>query len=131
MLTVRIAITIALFIDMVRIAAAFSGNNIVEMCRTNPELVAMYAAGVSDAHSDTVWTFELIREKPDLDEHLVEDLKNVETIVAGRYCVPEGATVRQVGDVFCKFLRENPARRQYTASLLFRSAMTEAWPCGK
>jgi hypothetical protein len=76
-------------------------------------------------------TFKLMREKLGREADFVEDLKNVEAIVVGHYCVPEGVTARQVGDVFCKFLRENPERRHYVAALLFSAAMAAAWPCSK
>jgi len=129
--TVRVAITIALLMGMARPAAAFSGNSIFEMCRTNPERVAIYAAGISDAHDSAVNAFKLLHKSVagDQDAGLPQATKNFETVVIGRYCIPEGVTVRQVGDVFCKFLRENPERREYVAALLFQTAMSQAWPC--
>jgi hypothetical protein len=130
---IRIAITLAVFIGMGRPAAAFSGNSILEMCRTNPGLVAMYAAGISDAHDAAVNAFKLLRESAagDQEADFLQSRTNLETVVVGHYCIPKGVTVGQVGDVFCKFLRENPVRRQYVAALLFSTAMTEAWPCSK
>lgn len=127
----RIAITLAVFVGMAPPAAAFSGNSILEICGTNAALVAMYAAGVSDGHADTVNRFKLLREKPDLDADFVEGMKNLETIVTGHYCIPKEVTFRQLGDVFCKFLRENPAQREYVAALLFSTAMAQVWPCSK
>lgn len=46
-----------------------------------------------------------------------------------RECFPEPLTVRQIQDVFVRFLDNNPARRSYTAASLFRIAVREAWPC--
>ena len=127
MLAMRIAITLALLIGMDRPAAAFSGNDILDMCRTNPALVAMYAAGISDAHDVAVNNFKLLRESVETDGGVGADF----AVIVGHYCRPKGVTVGQAGDVFCKFLRENPARRHYVAAFLFSAAMAEAWPCGK
>jgi hypothetical protein len=118
---------------VIRPASAISGNSIEEMCRTMPELAAMYATGVSDAHAIAESEFKIIRESlgRGREAKFIEDMKNVETILLGHYCVPDGVTVRQIGDVFCKFLRENPERREYMASFLFPAAMSKAWPCSK
>jgi hypothetical protein len=49
----------------------------------------------------------------------------------GRFCMPSSVTLGQLKDVFLKYLRENPARRNQDGSLLVILAIQEAWPCPK
>lgn len=44
-------------------------------------------------------------------------------------CFPTGATLRQIGDVFCKYLDDNPQERRVRASLLALTAFNQAYPC--
>jgi hypothetical protein len=44
-------------------------------------------------------------------------------------CFPTGATLRQIGDVFCKYLDDNPQERSVRASLLALTAFNRAFPC--
>ena len=45
------------------------------------------------------------------------------------YCTPEGATINQTTDIFCKYLRETPAERQKEAAHLLVNALKAVWPC--
>jgi hypothetical protein len=45
------------------------------------------------------------------------------------YCVPDGVTARQLGDVAWKYLDEHPADRHLPAALLVRESFRAAWPC--
>ena len=51
----------------------------------------------------------------------------VEFIAA--YCRPPEATLNQITDVFCKYLRDMPEERDGLPAILFNDAMTKAWPC--
>jgi Rap1a immunity proteins len=44
-------------------------------------------------------------------------------------CFPEGATLRQIGDVFCKYLDDYPQDRRVRASILALTAFNRAFPC--
>ena len=45
------------------------------------------------------------------------------------YCAPTRATVEQVADVFCKYLKDFPEKRDGLPSILFSEALTKACPC--
>jgi hypothetical protein len=45
------------------------------------------------------------------------------------YCIPEHATLEQVTDVFCKYLKDFPEKRDGLPAILFSEALTKAWPC--
>lgn len=47
------------------------------------------------------------------------------------YCKPERATLEQVTDVFCAYLKDNPAERDGLPAIMFPKALTKAWPCPK
>jgi hypothetical protein len=46
-------------------------------------------------------------------------------------CIPVKVTAQQLIDIGLKFMRENPAQRHLTASLLLMRAYSVAWPCKK
>jgi hypothetical protein len=48
---------------------------------------------------------------------------------AGTFCPPHHLTIGQAQRVFEKYMRDNPARLNEDAPLLYRSAMREAFPC--
>jgi Rap1a immunity proteins len=48
--------------------------------------------------------------------------------VAG-YCKPDRATLEQVTDVFCAYLKDNPAKRDGLPAIMFPDALKKAWPC--
>ncbi|TQX90243.1 MULTISPECIES: Rap1a/Tai family immunity protein [unclassified Rhizobium] len=45
------------------------------------------------------------------------------------YCLAKGVTAGQLGDVFCKYLQENPEHREKAAAGLAMVAFINAWPC--
>ncbi len=60
--------------------------------------------------------------------------KNYEQFNARRqslsmFCLPENATVGQMFDVFLKYLKDNPSKRNQTTGLLYFLAMHDAFPC--
>ena len=44
-------------------------------------------------------------------------------------CIPETATVGQIGSVVAKFLNDNPVRLKEPAAILVSDALTKAFPC--
>lgn len=44
-------------------------------------------------------------------------------------CFPEGSSLRQIGEVFCKYLDANPQDRGARASILALTAFNRAFPC--
>lgn len=86
------------------IAAWYDGNEILSLCSTNPDVVAGYVSGSMDS-----------------------DVSAIEPA----YCVPLSAKLGQTRDVFCKYLKDNPADRHMLGSVLLRRALVAAWPCSR
>jgi hypothetical protein len=47
------------------------------------------------------------------------------------YCKPDRITLEQVTDVFCAYLKDNPAKRDGLPAIMFLDALKKAWPCPK
>jgi Ssp1 endopeptidase immunity protein Rap1a len=45
------------------------------------------------------------------------------------FCKPEYATLAQMTDVFCAYLRNTPAERHISPSTTFNEVFNKAWPC--
>ena len=45
------------------------------------------------------------------------------------FCKPEHATIEQMTDVFCAYLRDTPAKRDGLPSIMLNDALKTAWPC--
>ena len=48
-----------------------------------------------------------------------------------RACIPPAATTQQLRDVVLKLLRDDPAKRSYSAAKITVHAFARAFPCGK
>jgi Rap1a immunity proteins len=130
----KISIAVALVFCSATPAQAgfYSGNELHDLCQSNRPAVIMYVAGLHDAseHAMNVsvktlalhFSLSLSKDQADFDSVLKD--------IAG-YCLPENATTGQVADVFCKYLRDNPAQRHLNVAHLFSTAMAAAWPCPK
>jgi hypothetical protein len=117
-------------------AQFFTGNQFSELCQKKHIGVGVYVAGVVDKAA----TDETALSKYQI---ATEDSKSLSAERAGKvianlaislgeiksYCLPKGVIVDQVADVFCKYLRDNPAGRQKNAAVLVTAALNGAWPC--
>lgn len=88
-----------------------SGNILFQKCSSAPNsqekaFCLAFIVGVSDAH-ETV--FDALEKKP--------------------FCLPSGATGRQVMDVAIQYLEQHPESRHYTASSTVGLALIKAFPC--
>ena len=83
-------------------AEFWNGNEVMEYCEPGPKLQysRFYVTGITDALSGS-----------------------------GLFCLPRGVHVGQVGDVFCKHLRDNPGERHRPAHELAVNAFRSAFPC--
>jgi hypothetical protein len=45
------------------------------------------------------------------------------------FCIPQGATGKQVLDIVQMYLENNPGNRHQTAILAVRKSLIETWPC--
>ena len=60
---------------------------------------------------------------------------NLGVVVGGKddkalkYCLPPRVTPEQMGRVFCRYLKDNPAKTSAPMFLLVAAAFEVAWPC--
>lgn len=90
------------------------GNALYSACETRKWEVEWYSMGVVDT---------LIQE---LQVYSVFDEEFSRKVFI---CVPPGAKSKQVIDVTCNYLRDNPENRHWSAWMLVSNAAVEAWPC--
>ena len=84
-------------------ASAFwqDGNKLYDQCRDQTHFGLGYMEGVVDSFA--------------MDER--------------RFCIPPNVSGRQLSDVICQDLRENPKDRAKPAALLIFMSLNRAWPC--
>ncbi|MGW5960650.1 Rap1a/Tai family immunity protein [Methylorubrum thiocyanatum] len=92
-------------------AQFFNGNHINSWCSQPAgsnlkEGVSAYLSGVMDG--------AVYSRNPDL-----------------RICMPEGVSIQQARDVFCKYLSDHPESRHRTAAHLVLESIKTAWPCSR
>jgi hypothetical protein len=105
----------------------YSGNDVYDFCQHDRAAAFAYVAGLYDGAAHAAFAIDGIRDlgkSPKNDAVVNFALKRV----VG-YCKPERATLEQVTDVFCKYLREFPEKRDGLPAILFSEALTKAWPC--
>jgi hypothetical protein len=113
--------------------AFYSGNDVYGFCQYDRAVAFAYIAGLYDeaAHAALVvddFRSAFFRKKtPQNDANDAEVDFQLKRIVG--YCTPRGVTVEQVADVFCKYLKDSPEKRDWLPSMLFSEALTKAWPC--
>ncbi len=118
-------------------AENLTGNMLYPQCEKNKLAIHYYVGGVLDkAEADTEALNGLSNR---LDEKL-ETVSQRMALLAGVYfalkevqgwCIPQGVTLGQASDVFCKYLRSNPAERNKGASAILKTSFGEAWVCSK
>lgn len=48
---------------------------------------------------------------------------------AQKFCIPDGVTLGQVKDVFCRYLVDNPKHRHWVGAAIANNAISTTWPC--
>jgi hypothetical protein len=103
-----------------------SGNDVYDWCQHSRTTARSYTAGLFDSAAHAAAVIDDMRnDMPKNDVQVDFALKRV----VG-YCTPKHATLEQVTDVFCGYLKESPAKRDGLPALLFSEGLTIAWPCG-
>ncbi|UFW83002.1 hypothetical protein BjapCC829_23745 [Bradyrhizobium barranii] len=115
-------------------AGFYTGNTMLPYCHGNISHVYGYVAGVVDkAMADADFTgatyIRLFRELKD-HEGFVTGVGKLQGQILN-YCLPENVVLSQVGDVFCKYLRDKPEVRQNSADVLLHDSLKVAFPCKK
>ena len=105
----------------------FTGNDIYGWCQHDKEMAQGYTAGLFDSAAHAAAVIADTRNFGNMPKNDAQ-VDFALTRVVG-YCSPHGATLEQVTDVFCAYLREKPAERHSLPPILFSEALTKAWPC--
>lgn len=117
-------------------AGTYNGNELFELCTGNREFMYGYVAGFLDktvADTLTVATTQMpagtltTQNAANAYSAMLKDTTNK---IAG-FCFPEGGTLAQAKDLFCKYLSENPERRHLKGAYLLAVSLRTAWPCEK
>jgi Rap1a immunity proteins len=126
--TIFLALTLPAFAGEVPAKTFFSGNDIYQWCQHDKAMAQAYVTGMYDgaAHGatviDSVFRHHGAMPNNDVEVDIALDL------VAG-FCTPEHVTVEQMTDVFCAYLKDNPAERNGLPSIMFNDALKKAWRC--
>jgi Rap1a immunity proteins len=106
----------------------FSGNDVYQWCQRDKAMAQAYAGGMYDmaAHGATV-VDDLRHFGKDMPKNDHEVDFALERITP--YCKADGVTLEQMTDVFCKYLKDNPAKRDGLPSIMFAESLKSAWPC--
>jgi hypothetical protein len=106
----------------------YSGNDVYGFCQHDRAVAFAYVAGLYDQAAHAALLIDHFRysgsRTPQKDLEVDFQLKRI----VG-YCAPEHVTVEQVTDVFCKYLKDIPEKRDGLPQILFSEALTKAWPC--
>lgn len=94
-------------------AQFYTGNELLDLCKSSRTLVIGYSAGFVEGRQDIV---------VDADDGMLRTVKPT-------FCIPDGVTLGQITDVICKALTDNPANRHWSASVLARASINDAFPC--
>ncbi len=105
----------------------FSGNDVYQWCLHNKPLAQAYAAGIFDEAAHSAAAIDDMRHFGGLPKNDLEVDFALNRLVG--FCKPEGVILEQMTDVFCSYLRENPAKRHGLPSIMFNDALKQAWPC--
>lgn len=106
----------------------YSGNDIYGFCQHDRGSAFTYVAGLYDQAAHASLLIDHFRysgnRTPQRDAEVDFQLRSI----VG-YCTPPHATLKQITDVFCKYLKDSPEKRDGLPSILFSDALTQAWPC--
>jgi hypothetical protein len=107
----------------------FSGNDVYDWCQHEHGMAQSYVAGMYDATAHGAIVID------DMRNNIKDPTRNNDSQVdfalnrVANFCTPEHVTVQQMTDVFCQYLKNEPAKRDGLPSLMFQDALKAAWPC--
>ena len=106
----------------------FSGNDVYDWCRYDRKAAWSYVAGLFDQAAHAAAVIDDARHfHKDMPKNDAEVDFALQRVVG--YCTPEHATLEQVTDVFCAYLKDSPGKRAGLPAIMFSEALTKAWPC--
>lgn len=104
-------------------AGFYTGNQLYSACTRTPDrsdpFVTGYITGWLDKREeDMVSTEEFIKDdQGDVSTEVGVDISYLAAAVDRGICAPPNATASQLSDVFCKYLRDNPAERAHPSGI--------------
>ena len=106
----------------------FSGNDVYQWCQRDKAMAQGYVGGMYDTAAHAALAIDSMRHfGKQMPKNDAEVDYAIERVVG--FCKPEHATLEQMTDMFCKFLKESPAQRDGLPAILFNDAGKKAWPC--
>ncbi len=113
-------------------AAQFlSADDLHSWCKSNRSMASAYAAGMADEAAHSLFVLDSFKPMSNADSAssaLIATTK-IGTELIGGSCRPPDATLDQVTDALCNFLRDFPSDRHAPPALVFGQAMGKRWPC--
>jgi hypothetical protein len=133
---VRSAVVLILTaLTMTQAAAQFlSGGDLHSWCQSNRPMASAYAAGMADQAAHSLFVLDSFKPMSNVDSAssaLIATTKIGTELIGGGSCRPPEATLAQVTDALCSFLRDFPGDRRSPPALVFGQAMVKRWPCGQ
>ncbi|MBY2949487.1 Rap1a/Tai family immunity protein [Rhizobium leguminosarum] len=116
-------------------AGFFNGNDLYKNCTqsgSNSFMTGYVSGWVDKWQFDSYHVGEAARQKnkqsaPNAD--LMVEMVFLGVAIEGDICMPEKATAGQVADVFCKYLKDNPAQRAESGNMLLGKALAASFSC--
>jgi hypothetical protein len=105
----------------------FNGNDVFQWCQHDKAWVQAYVGGMYDMSVHGALAIDRMRHFGDMPNNDFEVNFALDQIVG--FCKPEHATLEQMADVFCGYLRNTPEERHGLPAILFSDALRKAWPC--
>jgi Rap1a immunity proteins len=120
-------LTLSAFAGEIPAKSFFSGNDVYQWCQHDKMMAQAYVAGMYDEAAHGAAAIDDMRHFSAMPKNDVEVDFALDR-VAG-FCMPEHATLEQITDVFCAYLRDSPAKRDGLPSIMFNDALKQAWGC--
>lgn len=103
-------------------------NYIYDWCRNDRRAALSYVAGLYDSAAHAAAVIDSGRHVgKDSTSNDVEIDFALNRVVG--YCKPDRATLEQVTDVFCTYLKDNPSKRDGLPAIIFPDALKKTWHC--
>jgi len=118
-----VLISLLCLLPFVTFGAFYDGNKLYSMLRICAKLQIENSSSTNDAHQCGI-AYGYLMSAADSHTTLVFWDNSSQ-----QFCIPDGVTQNQMGDLVLLYLKSNPAERHKNAASLAMVAFTRAWPC--
>jgi hypothetical protein len=105
-------------------ASFYSSARLDLLCRTDRAAASTYIAGLNDAAAHAASVMEVFRDGTRQSD---VNIRYARSQIAAA-CMPR-ATLEQMTEAFCGYLKRFPEVLDRAASVTFSDAMAKTWPC--